>query len=228
MPAKEKAAFLASGEKYAKAGKYQEAVIQFRNAIEIDPRSCRGPLSTRPRIHPAEGHSTGLPGAVDDGRARQPETLTRNSSSRPCSSAPGKYDDAQAAAEKVIAADPRNARAHTLLGTKHAALHAWPLAIREFQTAIEIDPTEVENYAGLALAYVSTSRTPEAEATLQKATKVQTKSVIALLNLGRFYFMQHRLAEAEAAMRAASEADPQRDTSLDPAGKDLHGGREAG
>ena len=37
-PAKQKAVYLASGEKYAKAGKYQEAVIQFRNAIEIDPR----------------------------------------------------------------------------------------------------------------------------------------------------------------------------------------------
>src|SRR6516164_5677527 len=37
-PAKYKAAFLSGGEKYAKEGKYQEAVIQFRNAIEIDPR----------------------------------------------------------------------------------------------------------------------------------------------------------------------------------------------
>ena len=39
-PSKQKAEFLASGEKYAKAGKYQEAVIQYRNAIAIDPRSA--------------------------------------------------------------------------------------------------------------------------------------------------------------------------------------------
>lgn len=37
-PNRQKRAYLSSGEKYAKAGKYQEAVIQFRNAIQIDPR----------------------------------------------------------------------------------------------------------------------------------------------------------------------------------------------
>src|SRR5437762_3857645 len=30
--------FLRDAERYSKSGKYQEAVIQFRNALEIDPR----------------------------------------------------------------------------------------------------------------------------------------------------------------------------------------------
>ncbi len=37
-PNKEKHAYLTSGDKYYQRGKYQEAVIQFRNAIQIDPR----------------------------------------------------------------------------------------------------------------------------------------------------------------------------------------------
>jgi tetratricopeptide (TPR) repeat protein len=206
-PAKQKAAFLASGEKYAKAGKYQEAVIQFSNAIEIDPRFAEAHHQLA-RVYiklkaPQQAYrefSTTV--ELDPGNAdAQLQLATLLISVH-------KYDDAQKAAEMVIAADPRNAPAHTVLGKKHAVLQDWPRAIREFQTAIELDPSQVENYAGLGLAYASTGRTSEAEATLQKATEVKPKSLDALLNLGRYYFSQHRLAEAETAMRAASEADP--------------------
>src|SRR5580698_11146526 len=37
-PNKQKLAYLNSGDKYFKAAKYQEAVIEFRNALQIDPR----------------------------------------------------------------------------------------------------------------------------------------------------------------------------------------------
>src|SRR5438309_1178616 len=37
-PQKGKVKYLESGKRYLKAGKYQEASIQFRNAIELDPR----------------------------------------------------------------------------------------------------------------------------------------------------------------------------------------------
>lgn len=34
--------YLASGDKYSKAGKYNEAVIQYRNAIQIKPKLAQG------------------------------------------------------------------------------------------------------------------------------------------------------------------------------------------
>src|SRR5271169_5198419 len=37
-PNTRKLKYLRSGEKYSKSGKYQEAVIEFRNALEVDPR----------------------------------------------------------------------------------------------------------------------------------------------------------------------------------------------
>ncbi len=206
-PATEKATFLASGANYAKTGKYQEAVIQFRNAIQIDPRS-------------ADSHYQ-LAGVYLKLKATQQayqELLTTVELDPKNAEAQlqlatlfiggRKYDDAQKTAEKVIAADPGNARAHTVLGEKHALVQAWPLAIREFQTAIALDPTQIENYTGLAVAYVSTGRTPEAEATLRKGTELQPRSVDAILKLAQFYVTQHRLPEAEAAMREAVEADP--------------------
>ncbi len=37
-PNKQKFKYLRSGEAYFEKGKYQEAVIEYRNALEIDPR----------------------------------------------------------------------------------------------------------------------------------------------------------------------------------------------
>jgi Tfp pilus assembly protein PilF len=120
-PAKQKAAFLASGEKYAKAGKYQEAVIQFSNAIEIDPRFAEAHHQLA-RVYiklkaPQQAYrefSTTV--ELDPGNAdAQLQLATLLISVH-------KYDDAQKAAEMVIAADPRNAPAHTVLGKKHAVL----------------------------------------------------------------------------------------------------------
>src|SRR6202158_4883189 len=37
-PQKGKVKYLESGKRYLKAGKYQEATIQFRNSIKLDPR----------------------------------------------------------------------------------------------------------------------------------------------------------------------------------------------
>lgn len=41
-PNQRKLKYLNSGEAYAKQGKYREASIQFRNAIQIDPRFAEG------------------------------------------------------------------------------------------------------------------------------------------------------------------------------------------
>jgi tetratricopeptide (TPR) repeat protein len=206
-PAKEKAAFFASGQKYAKAGKYPEAVIQFRNAIEVDPGYANGhyqlaqvylklkasQLAYRELLKTVE-----LDAKNTDAQLQLAALLIGGH----------KYDDAQKAAERIIATDPRNARGHTILGQKHAALQAWPQAMREFQTAIALDPAAIESYSGLALVYASTSRIPQAEAILRKVTEAQPRSVDALLNLGRFYLVQHRDAEAEATLLKASETDP--------------------
>jgi len=206
-PVQERAAFLSSARQYVKAEKYREAVIQFRNAIEIEPRSAeahRELANVYLKLKDSQLAYRELLSTVeldphDFGSQLQLATLYI---------AAHKYDDAQRTAEKVVAADPRNAQAHTVLGEMHTAEQAWPEAIREYQKAMELDPAAVANYSGLALAYTLTGRAPEAEATLKRAIEVQPNSIDLRLNLGRFYLMQHRLADAEMAMQAATAADP--------------------
>src|SRR5215467_13862101 len=101
-PAKEKAAFLASGEKYAREDKYQEAVIQFRNAIEVDPRFVQAHhqlalVYIRMKAYQQAYRELLRTVELDSRNAdAQLELAKLLLSGR-------KYDDAQNAAEKVIA-----------------------------------------------------------------------------------------------------------------------------
>lgn len=205
-PAKKSAAFLMSGERSEKAGQFQEAAVQFRNAIEADPRSANAHyrlalVYIRMSAYQLAYSELLTTVKLDAGnKDAQLELATLLIGTH-------KFEDAQAAVTKVLTSDPNNARAHTLLGAKHAALQAWPMAIGEFQESIRLDPCGVDSYTGLALAYSATNRLPQAEESLQKATELCPKSFAAHLNLGRFYLAQHRLSEAEKALRAAFAAD---------------------
>jgi tetratricopeptide (TPR) repeat protein len=206
-PATRKAAFFASGQKYANAGKYKEAVIQFRNAIAIDPRFAEAHhqlANAYIRLHSPQQAYRELSTTVE----LDPRNADAQLQLAVFLIGMRRFDDAQKMAEQVVAADPRSARAHSVLAEKHTVLKEWPLAEKEFQTAIQLDPREVDNYARLSMVYLATGKNAKAEATLEKATEVQPKSLDALLNLGRYYLGQHRLPQAETAMRAASEAAP--------------------
>ncbi len=206
-PSKQKAAFFTSGEKFVKAGKYREAVSQFRSAIEIDPRFVEAHYRLAGaylKLNASQEAYRELLATVE----LDPKNTDAQLQLATLLIGLRKYDEAERAAQKVIKAEPRNSRAHAVLGEKHAVLQAWPQAISEFEAAIELDPKKVDNYAGLGLVYAASGRPSEAESTLQKATEVQPKSPEALMNLGRFYFTQHRPADAEAALRAAAEAEP--------------------
>ncbi len=206
-PAKHYADLLASGKKYAAAGKYQDAVIQFRNAIDLHPRSADAhyqlALAYLNLKSPQQAYQE-LVSTVDLDRKNTDAQLRLAA----LFLAARKYEDAQKVLDTVIALEPGNATAHSLLGEKRAATQAWDSAAREFQTAMTLDPRKTGNYAGLAMVYASTGKSAEAEATLRKAVELQPKSLEALVALGRFYYMQHRPREAEAALRTASDSDP--------------------
>jgi tetratricopeptide (TPR) repeat protein len=206
-PQKRKAAYLTSGSKYMAAGKYQEAVIQFRNAIEIDPRFA----AAHYRLAQAYGKLQAPQQTYRELLATvelEPGNADAQLQLAAFFLAAGKYDEAQKAAEKVLAADPRNAKAHAVLGEMYGMRQMWPQAIQELQTAIKLDPDGIETYAQLSATYLGSGQLSEAERTLRTAVERRPDSADALVNLGRFYLSQHQLTEAERALRTAIEKAP--------------------
>jgi len=201
------AKYLASGDKYFKAGKYSEAVIQYRNAVQLSPRLAQAHY----KLALAAVQAKSLQEAYKEFR----ETVTLDPANRDAqlqfaalSLAAKQYDEAKAAASKVIAADPKNARAHEILGEQSALTGDKAGAVREFQTAIPLAPRRVQSYFALASVMASKGDLSGAEAVLKQAIQANPESEPARMSLGSFYFSQRKFGAAEEEMRAASKLAP--------------------
>jgi tetratricopeptide (TPR) repeat protein len=206
-PNTRKLKYLNSGESYFKTGKYQEAVIQFRSALEIDPRfaaahyqlgrtylALRNPGSAYVELT----ESVTVDPSNSDAQLEFAELLIGRK----------QFDQAQSVAQKVLDAQPGSVRAHTILGEKHIFTRDFPKAIQEFQKVVALAPQRVENYAALGGAYSAAGRFSEAEDAYRKATETNPKSAQAHMSLSQFYFSQGGLAKAETEMQIACKLDP--------------------
>jgi tetratricopeptide (TPR) repeat protein len=196
-------AYLAGGDKYFKQGRYNEALIEYRNAIQVNPRLVQAHYQLAEvylRLRSVAGAYKELRETVtlDPRDARAQLQLAA------LFIAGKKYDEAAGAAAKVLQTDPRNAVAHAILGERSARTGDSASAIKEYQLAVSLDPHRLETYAQLAAVYMSSGDFQNAERALKEAAAANSQSATARVNLGRFYLSQRKFAQAEAEMQAAS------------------------
>src|SRR5215510_11319089 len=147
-PEQAKAKHLTQGEAYLKDGKFQEATIEFRNAIQIDDNSA-----------PAHW---GLARAYE-GLERYPEmleelrkTATKDPNNLDARIKLGNYylagsrgradvvGEAERLAKEVLEKDPKNIEGHILMGSVLFQQNQRDKAFEELNTAIQLDPNRVE------------------------------------------------------------------------------------
>jgi len=206
-PNKRKLNYLNSGESYAKKGKYQQASIEFRNAIQIDPKFAEGHYQLGMAylsLHNPEAAYREIKEAV----SLDPANTGAQLQLAALLMAHQQFDQAQAAAEKVLAADPKDSRAHEIRAETYVASHELPKALQELQTAISLNPQRVETYAALGAIDLLAGQPAEAEAAYKNAVEANPKSLQARMTLSQFYFAHGRMAEAEAVAYAACDLDP--------------------
>jgi tetratricopeptide (TPR) repeat protein len=162
--------YLASGDEYFKAGKYKEAILQYRNAVQRDPKLAKAHFQLAKAYAatqvPDEAFKE-LQTTVD----LDPGNVEAQLQYASVLLAAKKYDDLQAVLAKLLAAEPNNAKAHALSGGRLAMTGDLPGAIREFQTAIKQDPRQVGSYMSLASIYMSRGELSDAEAVFNRAPR---------------------------------------------------------
>ena len=204
---KQKISYLNAGNKYLDARKYAEAVIEFRNAVQIDPRfsiahrqlgkaylglgnpeAAFREFTTTITLDPADAQSR-LSLASLQLRRRQ-------------------YSEAKSNVQKVLVVEPKNAEAHAVLGQQYLAMRDLPKAIAEYEEVTELEPGGTGGYAALGAMYMAAGRSSDAEAMYKRASAANPKSVDAHVAFGEFYFSQRKLSQAESEMQAACALDP--------------------
>jgi len=205
-PNQKKLKYIQRGEGYLKAGRFLEAAIEFRNAVNIDSRYAEAHYHLAIAYIGSKNYESALRELAEVIRIEPSDTRARMELAK-LNIGRGQFTEAQAALEKVIELDPKNAQAHALLGQKYTITRELPKAIEELRQAINLDPQRVEYYSAQAVLYLSVGRSAEADATIKKLIESNPASAEVRQAAGQFYFMQGRMSEAEAEMQAAVSHD---------------------
>lgn len=205
-----------SGEKYSAEGKYREAVIQYLNALQIDPRFGRAHyqlsqayLKLGDKNHAFQELSRTVDLSPDDyhAHAEMANLLSevRNSDGSANQDA---LKQAKTHLDLLREKQPNTPETHEAWAYYLLADKNLGEAIQEVQQAISLDPNRAKSYLLLALIQLQSSLPDQAEASYKKAIQVDPKSIDAQLLLGVFYASHNRLAEADQQFKHAIQIDP--------------------
>src|SRR5215470_15206006 len=149
-PEKLKVEHVAKGEAYLKDSKFQEASLEFRNAIQIDDKLAAGHWGLARAFEGLER----FPEMIDELR----KTITLDKDNLDARIKLGNYylagsrsradiiAEAERLAKEVIEKDPKSIEGHILMGSVFFAQQQKDKAFEELNKALQIDPNRVESF----------------------------------------------------------------------------------
>ena len=199
---------LASGDKYLAQGKVAEAIIEYRNAVQQQPNAGTARQKLAETYLKANDRAKALPELV---RAADllPDDVALQVKAGNLLLLAGRFDDARARADKVLARDAKNLPAHLLLANSLAGLKDVDAAVAQIEEAITLEPARGATYSQLGVMELGRKNAEAAEKAFEKATELEPRSVEARMALANFYWVTGRGAEAESALKKSVEIAPE-------------------
>lgn len=194
------------GQAYIAEKKYNEAIIELRNAVQIDGNFGEA----RYQLAEAYAQIGDVANAFRE-YVRAADLLPDAKVQLKAGAlllVGGHHEDAKARAERVLAADPTNVDAHILLGNALAGMKDFDGAVEQMQSAIKNDPTPGLSYASLGNFELQRGNRPEADAAYAKAIELDPSSASARVALGNYRLATGDRTGAEAAFLKANELAP--------------------
>ncbi len=199
--------YFASGNRYFEQKKYREAIVEYRNAVNIDPRYGDARLKLATSYLRVGDVGNGLREQV-----RAADLLPTNNQAQIEAGnlllLAGRFEDAKARASRVLQADPSSVHAQILLGNALAGLKDLDGAIDEVEEALRLDPDRISTYANLGTLQLAQGNRKAAEESFKRAVEKQPTSVPARLALGNFYWTVGQAGDAERLLRAVAADAP--------------------
>jgi putative PEP-CTERM system TPR-repeat lipoprotein len=206
-PGVSKQRFLESGDAFSAAGKYAEAAIEYRNALEKDPRAG----DVRAKLGDALLQNGDFANAsAEYVRAAD---LRRDDDALQLKAGQllllgGRFDDAKARAETVLEKDASDVEAQILVAQALAGLKDLDGAVAQIEDALRVDPDRSGTYSSLGQLELSRGRRDAAQQAFVRAVELQPDSAAAHLALGTFYWLTGQVSAAEQSLTRALQHDP--------------------
>lgn len=214
-----KAQHVSRGEAFLKEKKFQEASIEFRNAIQIDDKlgsAHWGLARAYEGLERWQEMIDELRRAIDlDAKNLDARVRLGNYYLAPLQHTPEAIVEAERLANDVLGKNPNHIEGNILLANVlYLQDRAHPeKALAKLNHAIELDPNRVESHLSLARFYLNTKDVAKAEESFRRAISVNDASALAHTEYAKFLVQANRLNDAEAQMKKAIEAEPK---SRDP------------
>jgi tetratricopeptide (TPR) repeat protein len=186
---------------------YPEAIIEYRRAIQADPRL--GPA----RLQLAFAYAAtgdGINALREYVRAADlmPEDRDAQAKAGTFMLLAGQFNDAQALAQRMLQRDPNDVHAHVLLANSLAGLKDAEGAVAAFEKAVSLDPNRSSTYSELGSVQLVSGNHEAAKKAFLKAVEIDPKSANAHMSLSNFLWATGDLAAAEKEIRTALSLDP--------------------
>ncbi|MDR3416939.1 MAG: tetratricopeptide repeat protein [Nevskia sp.] len=201
-----KASYIAHGEKYLAASNFEKARVEFRNALQIDPKDSKAHFllgRAAEKLNDPRDAFGHYQAAVDlnpkdlDARAALARLLVLG----------GAPEKAVEVAEPGLAQDPNNAQLLTARGAARAKLGDMKSAVQDAENAVRLAPEDDYAVSLLAALYRTQDRTDDAVKVVTAALERLPGNVDLHVELADLYVQKHPdLAEAE--LKKAIELDP--------------------
>lgn len=225
-PAQAKLKFLQKGDAYMKQKQFSSAIIEYRNALKVDPRYvdayyqlAKADVAQANVDHAANRTDATVQDFRDAFKAlSQAISLDGNRADLRIARAamiikydPQSYSQASDDLNHVLQLDPKNAEAHRGLGTLLMAQKHYDQALQEFSKAAAIDPKDASSYLYMGVANMQLHHSDDAEANFKKAIQVDPHAGPAYVELASLYLQQKNQAQAEQILNSGISAIPSAD-----------------
>ncbi len=217
--------FITRGDNYFKEGKLDEAIAEYKKALDIKPRDDI--LNKLGQVH-QQKRSTGKPedtslkidtfkseealdempdltGADKITQKASIEALLRKGASFYDK---GMIDKAIGAFKEVLEIDPEESEAHYNLGNAYADKGMFDEAITMYKNAIGNDPEFTDAYLNLGMLYLDMDLIDDAISLCKQAVTTNPNDAFLCFHLGEAYALNLQYKEAITAYNKAMSINP--------------------
>lgn len=199
--------FVKSGDAFMAQDRWEEASIQYRNAVAQDPRYAEARLKLAEAAEKTGNFQVLFEQTV---RAADllPDDLDLQIRTGELLLQTRQFTDAQGRADKVLARHPRHVEAMILRANALVGLRRVDEAIVEVEEAILNDPDRTPSYVSLGTMQLIKGDRATAEASYKRAVETDPRSMRAHIAYANYLWAVGRLPEAETTLKAALKIDP--------------------
>ena len=206
-PEKKKQQHLQAGDALVAQKKHAEAIIEYKNAVKIDEQFGEARFKLAKAYEETKDLGKALREYVRAADLMPADNDAQLAAARLLVLA-GRFEDAKARAEKVLAVDPKSVQANLILGSALVGLKDVDGAIKQVEDAVALDPLDGQSQTTLGVLSLAKGDIARAEAAFAEAVKVKPQSIEARISYASFLWMQKRVPEAEEGLKAALALDP--------------------